>query len=188
MSTLFYAQMREPVPADESVVRSTTAPVEPDAPPAEMQGPPEFNEVETDPNPHLGMVTRQVASDWHPSERYAPGWAGTANPTESNAIVNRQIDSSGTAAAREMAGHQGHGTMAYAVGIEPVIRDGAVFGADYFAAGERPIQETAGADMQPAPGMDRDAVSAAAGKAKTDARDANAAGLYQAWYAAMVGA
>lgn len=186
MSTLFWGQYRDNIPADENTVRSTTAPVDKDAPPAEMVGRPEFNEVETDPNPNLGMVNRQLASDWNASTRYAPGWAGTANPTESFAYVNERIDKVGTAADREMRGEFGHGTMAFAVGIEPVIRDGGQYGADYFAVDPRLIQETAGDYMLPDASQDHDAVSATAGQAVRNAKDAGAAGQYAAWYGALM--
>lgn len=186
MSTLLFGHNRDLVPVDENAVRRTTDVVPPsDQPPAEMVGPPEFNEVETDLNPHTGLATRQVASDWHASEKYSPEWALHANPTESFAIIDRQIDSSGTAAMREMAGEQGHGTMAYAIGIEPVIRDGGAYGADYFAVDPRLIQETGGAYMTPAPGQDHDAVSANASQAVRNAKDAGAAGQYASWYAAL---
>lgn len=185
MSTLFWGQYRDSIPTDENIVRSTTEYVQTDAPPAEMEGPPEFNELETDSNPNLGMVTRQVASDWHASEQYSPSWADTANPTESFAYVNERMDKIGTAAAREMAGAFGHGTMAYAVGIEPVIRDGGQYGADYFAVDPRLIQETAGDYMVPDASHDHDAVGATAGQAVRNAKDAGAAGQYAAWYSAL---
>jgi len=186
MSTLLLGHHRDLVPTDENTVRRTTDPVpSSDSLPAEMVGPPEFNEVETDLNPHNGLATRQVASDWHASEKYTPGWAHIANPTASFAQINGQVDSSGTAAAREMMGEQGHGTMAYAIGIEPVIRDGGQYGADYFAVDPRLIQETGGAYMTPAPGIDRDSVSAGAANAVRNAKDAGAAGQYASWYAAL---
>lgn len=187
MSTLLYGMMRAPVPADEAVVRATTHVVEQDAPPAEAPDAPEWNERETDPNPRLGLSSRQVASDWRESVQYPPGWAATANPTESFSYINGRQDSVGTAAAREMAGEQGHGTMAYAVGIEPTLRPGATFGADYFAVDERPTQDGIASQMSSAPGLDRDAVSAVAGKAGTLARDATASSTYEAWYSSMVG-
>jgi len=187
MSTLLYGIGRAPVPADEAEVRSTVTPSTPDAPAAEAAGAPDWNEVETDPTPHTGLATRQVASDWHESEKYAPGWASTANPTESFASVNSRIDSAGTAAAREMAGQFGHGTMGFAVGIEPVLRDGAAFGADYFAVDERGAQEGIENQLSAPLGVDRDDVSAQAAMAKGAARDATAASTYAAWYAAVAG-
>lgn len=187
MSTLLYGMDRAPVPVDESAVRSTVDPSTPDAPPAEAAAAPDFNQVETDPNPHNGLATRQVASDWHASERYAPSWADRANPTASFAEVNSRIDSTGTAAARELAGEQGHGTMAYAVGIEPVLREGGAFGADYFAVDPRGAMEGIGDEMSLAPGVDHDVTGAVAGAAKSAARDATAASTYAAWYAQVAG-
>lgn len=188
MSTLFWGQYRDAIPTEENVVRRTAEPVDKNAPAAEMEGRPEFNEVETDPNPDLGFVNRQVASDWNASQKYAPGWAGTANPTESFAYVNERIDRVGTAAQREMNGEFGHGTMGFAVGIEPVIREGGQYGADYFAVDPKLIQETAGDYMQPDPSQDHDAVSATASQAVRNAKDAGAAGQYSAWYAAFMNA
>lgn len=187
MSTLIYGLGRGPVPGDEASVRSTVDPSTPDAPPAEAQHAPEWNERVTDPAPHNGLATRQVASDWHESQQYRPGWAGLSNPTASFASVNSRIDADGTAAARELAGAQGHGTMAYAVGIEPVLREGNRFGADYFAVDRPSIQEGIPDQMSLAPGVDHDATGAVAGAAKGAARDATAASTYEAWYAAVTG-
>lgn len=185
MSTLFWGQYRESIPTDEKLVRSTTEYVDVNAPAAEADGAPEFNEFEADPNPALGMVTRQVASDWHESEKYAPSWGDRSNPSDSFAYVNRKVDSDGTAAAREMNGEFGHGTMAYAVGIEPVIREAGAFGADYFAVDPRLIQETAGNYMLPDAAQDHDAVSATANAAVRNAKDAGAAGQYASWWSAL---
>ena len=175
MSVLWFGDL-DGVPLDEAKVRATTGPVEKDAPPAEMESAPDFNEVETDTNPNLyGLAGRQVASDWHESEQFTP-WYAEAATAEHNAITNRQVATSGTAAAREMAGQQGPGTIGYAVGIEPVIRDGAVFGADYFAADKRDIQETNNVDgrgVQPAINRDRDDIAGMAAYGNDAARDAN---------------
>lgn len=188
MSTLLYSLNRNAVPADENKLRSTADPVDEDAPAAEASGAPEWNERETDPNPNLtGLVNRQVASDWHAVEKYSPAWAAYANPTASFAEVNGKMDAVGTAAAREMRGEQGHGTMAYAVGIEPTLRDGSVFGADYFAVNEKGAQENVTNYMSVAPGLDHDHVAATAGAAKGAARDAAASSQYGAWYSAMMG-
>lgn len=187
MSTLLYGLQRAPVPADEAEVRSTVDPSVPDAPPAEAAGPPEWNEVETDPNPHNGLATRQVASDWHQPEKYAPGWAEQANVTPSFATVNARQAQVGTAAAREMAGEFGHGTAAFAIGIEPTVRDGGSFGADYFAAEDRGAQDGIPNQMSLAPGVDHDDVSATAAAAMGASRDATAASTYAAWYSAVAG-
>lgn len=176
------------VPADEAKVRATTAPVEVDAPPAEAESDPEFNAVETDPNPNLGgLATRQVASDWHETEKYSPGWAAQATAPH-DAIVNEQVATSGTAASREMAGQFGHGTMSYAVGIEPTIRDGAAFGNDYFAADKRDIQENEGdavRGVQPTQGQDRDDIAGVSAYGNAAARDAT--NNMAEWYAGMMG-
>lgn len=189
MSTLLYALDRGPIPANEQVVRSTTEYVDDNKPAAEMPEAPEFEEVMTDPDPGLGMVNRQLASHWVQTEKYAPSWAKEATSiTDDQASLNRRQAVQGTAAARELAGQFGHGTMAYALGIEPVLRDGAAYGTEYFAADERGIQEDVRVYLNPAPGSDRDSVSAVAGAAKLAARDAGSAGLYEAWYSKIVGA
>lgn len=189
MSTLLYALGAGPVPANQKVVRSTTEYVEQDARPAVASDPPDWNEKETDPNPNLGLENRQVASFWVEREKYAPSWAGEATSiTDDQASLNRRQAVQGTAASREMQGMFGHGTVAYAIGIEPYIRDNAAFGTDYFAATERGIQEDVRQYLNPPPGQDRDAISATAGAAKDSARDASSAGLYQSWYAAAIGA
>lgn len=177
MSMLLFGDL-DGVPADEAKVRATTAPVERDAPPAEQQGAPEFNEVETDPNPNLGGLSpRQLASDFHPGEQYSPSWAENAT-AEHNAIVDRQVASSGTAAARELSGQFGHGSMPWAYGIEPVIRDGGAMGNEYFAADKPEIQEVASATdsdrgVQPALGLAREDIAGVAAYGNSAARDAN---------------
>ena len=185
MSMLLFGDL-DGVPADEAKVRATTAPVEEDAPPAEQQGAPEFNEVETDSNPNLGgLAHRQLASDSHQPEKYSPPWSAQAT-AEHNAIVDRQVASSGTAAAREEAGEFGHGTLPWAYGIEPTIREGGAYGNEYFAADKREIQEdpTTTADargVQPALGLDREDIAGVAAYGNGAARDANnnMADLYQ---------
>lgn len=187
MSTLIYGLLREGVPSDENVVRRNTFAVEPDAPPAEMQAGPEFNEVETDDNPNLGLVNRQLASDWHESEQYRPGWIGDVNANhDHNDIINKQVSTSGTAAAREDRGEFGHGTMAYAVGIEPTVGATPAFGNDYFTTHEREINETAGLYMQPPPGSDNDERARIAAQGNVGAYQASVAGKYADWYSAMM--
>lgn len=191
MSTLLMWADREGVPADENVVRRTTFDVTPDAPPAEMQGAPEPQEVETDPNPNLGLVNRQVASDWHESEQYTPGWIPNVdNNHNHNDIVDKQVSTSGTAASREAAGQFGHGTLAHAVGIEPVgdlVSTNAQMGNTYFLRDDRDINGTGAYAMSVPPGLDRDTVGAVAGEGKDDARDATQASQYAAWYAGLMG-
>lgn len=185
MSTLLFGAISSAsVPADEAVVRSTTYVVSPDAPAAEMESAPDFNVVETDSNPDLGMVTRQLASHVVPTQKYAPAWASAVNDNHlANDMVNQQVSSSGTAAAREAAGTFGHGTMQVIEGIEPVadLRDGGKMTNTYFAAGKPDIQETARRDMSIAPGQDHAITAAVAGSGKTNSRTARNASAYDAF-------
>jgi len=186
MSTLlFAANSNSAVPADEAVVRSNTYVVSDDAPAAEMESAPDFNQVpETDSNPSLGMVNRQLASHVVPTAKYAPAWSGDVNDNHlANDLINRQVSSSGTAAAREASGQFGHGTMQIIEGIEPVadLRDGGKMTNTYFAAGKPDIQETAGSYMTVAPGMDHSITAAVAGVGKANAVSARNASMYDAY-------
>lgn len=186
MSTLLFGAISSSgVPADEKVVRSNTYVVSPDAPAAEMESAPDFNQpAETDHNPDLGMVNRQLASHVVPTQKYAPSWAGAVNDNHlANDLVNRQISTSGTAAARESAGQFGHGTMMITEGIEPVadLREGGKMTNTYFSAGKPDIQDPAGNYMSVAPGYDSEINSAVSGLGKTAAREARNSSLYDAF-------
>ncbi len=191
MTSLLFGTIRDSTPpADEAIVRSNTYVVRNDSPAAAAQGAPEWNEQETDPNPDLGMVNRQVASFWHQPEQSVPFNQGLVDSAdEHNAIVDRQISTSGTAAAREAGGQWGHGTAAYAIGIEPVsdLRDGGKMGNDYFMANDRPIQDGAGNYMTPALGADGDTSGGVAAYGKDAARDAHAAAQSAALYNSFLG-
>lgn len=190
MSTMLFGMIGDGVDADENVVRRNTYVVHADAPPAEAQGAPDWNELETDPNPELGMVGRQVASDFHGRVQYAPNWTDDSAVISGAEAQQQQIATSGTAAARERAGQFGHGTMEYAVGIEPVIRDGASYGADYFTANERtgiqPGADNTGA-VQPALGLDRGDIAAAGAYGRGASRDASQAGDHVSLYDQFLG-
>lgn len=137
------------VPQNENEVRSTVEPVRTDAPP-ELDKPPEWNEFETDDSGSLvGLSPRTVGSDTRDSEQYVPWWQQFANENH-NKLIDDQVSSSGAAAARESHGEQGHGTMQYAIGIDPQIRDGAAFGNEYFTSHDADIQDGAGTYMTPA--------------------------------------
>lgn len=170
------------VPADEEVVRRTAVPYEHDKPAAMANDMPVMSEVETDHDPNLGMVNRQLASKFHPSERSAPAWAEqVAQQYQHNAIIDRQVSTAGFSAAKEAAGQWGHGTMSYSVGIEPVgdLGNSGKLGNDYFVRNQRPIQD--GADntmMNPSVGMDQD-VNATG---KVLARKAAQAAIYNQWW------
>lgn len=169
------------VPVDEKVVRSTATPVVEDAPAAVQAEAPEFNEgVEADPNPNLGIVNRTLASHWVEGEQSAPFWEGQVNDQIThNAIIDKQVSTSGTAAAREAAGQFGHGTLSYAYGIEPTQdRQGAGgFGNEYLQVGKPDIQETAGNYMTVPPGYDQTNSIKASAAGKTLARKANQSGI-----------
>ncbi len=162
------------VDPDQDVVRRTNAPVNPDKSAAVSVSDPQPNIAVSDPDAALGMGQRQLASHYHPSVKYAPAWAPAAT-AEHDAIIDRQVATSGTAAAREMVGQFGHGTMSYAVGIEPTIRDGMAFGNEYFAADRPEAQFEAGEDGVKPPADQAGGIGGVIGYgtvAKTDAFEA----------------
>jgi hypothetical protein len=138
------------VPLTEEEAQTTVEPIRHDDSSAEASHAPEWNEIDTDESGELvGLSPRLVGSDTKETEKYSPWWAPFATENH-NEIIDNQVASSGTAAAREMSGEQGHGTMQYAIGIEPVIRPGAAFGNDYFLSNPAVIQDGAGSYMTPA--------------------------------------
>lgn len=172
------------VPADEKVVRNTATPVDMNAPAAMQDDMPEMGEVETDQNPALGMVNRQKASKWFPRIHFRPNWLPQVDSqTEHNAIIDRQVSTSGYAASQEEVGNWGHGTMPAAVGIEPVgdLRDGGKMGNEYFKRHDRDVQATMDNAMSTPPGYDHKIAGKAAATGKTAARLAASAG-YDTWW------
>ena len=154
MTNLYFGMLREGVPADEKVVRSTTAPYSSATPPAVMDSMPDQQEVAADPNPDLGLANRQLGSHWVQGEKGTQEWGTRADSAHlHNDLIDRQVASSGTAAAREAAGEWGHGTMSYAVGIAPVsdLVDGARMGNEYFVREPRDIQATSDDSMMSIP-------------------------------------
>lgn len=131
-------------PLNEAEAVTTVEPIRTDPEMAEAPHAPEFNEIDTDESGQLvGLSPRLVGSDTVDTQKYEPWWAGFADENH-NKIIDDQVASSGTAAAREMQGQQGHGTMQYALGIEPEIRPGAAYGNDYFLSNPATIQDGAG--------------------------------------------
>lgn len=178
------------VPADEKVVRTTATPVDHNAPAAMAPNAPDRNEVETDTNPTLGMVNRQLASTWHEPQKYPPSWGPSVSDSDQyNAIVDKQVSSSGTAAAREMTGQFGHGTIAFAEGIEPVadLVDGGAMTNTYFSAEKPAVNSVSGDYMSVPPGMDRAAVTATQAVGKSEARKAAMQSAYAAYLKSVVG-
>jgi hypothetical protein len=186
MTSLMFGQLSSiGVPADEEVVRSTATPVDINAPAAMQEDMPEPEEVETDHNPNLGMVNRQLASKWFASIRTRPIHQGEVDNNHlHNDIVDSKISTSGTAAAREASGEWGHGTMAYAVGIEPVndLVDGHKMGNEYFVRHDRPVQEGMGSYMSNAKGPDSNTVGSVAAAGKANSRAAAQASMYDIWW------
>jgi hypothetical protein len=141
------AQARAPVMQEETLIRSTIDPVRHDPVP-ELPAAPEWNAPATDSAPLSGPTAqRQVSGDVTPSESYVPDYASA--DALHNAIIDAQVASSGTAAAREATGQWGHGTAEWTNSIDPLIRDGAFYGNDYFVVNPQEIQEGAGAYMTP---------------------------------------
>lgn len=174
MTAAWFLGATTSTPQDEASVRSTLEPVRHDSTSAELQSAPEWNSPETDDSGELtGLSPRAVGSDTRDTVKYTPHWLDLASGASANhnRIIDDQVATSGTAAARERAGQQGHGTMQYAVGIEPHIRDGAAFGNDYFQRDPADIQEGAGAYMSPGQ-TDSWAHAVAADRAKTASREA----------------
>lgn len=189
MSTLLYLGGDETgTPADPLIVRATTEKVFNDSPPAEQDAPPDQNEIETDGNPNLGMVNRQLASEWHEpiKGRNAVSAQASAQLAEQ---VNRQVASAGRAPNLEETNDVfGHGSVAWAYGIEPTLADGHAFGSDYFAANPTGSQEGIPQVMSVAPGYDRSVTGDVAQSAKERTRDATQSSqMYAKYYAAVIG-
>jgi hypothetical protein len=186
MTSLYFGLLRDGVPADEKVVRSTTVPYEHDAPPAVMDSQPDRNEFASDPNPHLGMNNRQLASHWIQGVKSAPFWKKRVDDNHlHNDLIDRQVSSSGTAAQREANGEFGHGSLSYAVGIEPVgdLTDGGAMGNEYFVRNERDIQDTSDNTMMSIPpGYDQSTTGRVAATGKKLSREAAQAALYDAFW------
>jgi len=180
------------IPTDENAVRSTATPVDPGRDAAETPNAPEFNEFDTDPHENVGMSTRGVSGDYTPIEKFSPSWADDVDQAHNaNDTINKQVSSSGTAAARERAGEYGHGTMAISRAIEPVLREGGAMGNDYFAANTPDIQSSATPETGIQPdsqgmGPGRENIGSVAAYGKNAARDA-AAASYAAFYSANTG-
>jgi hypothetical protein len=171
------------VPADEKVVRNTATPVYMDKPAAMQEDMPQQGEIETDSDPNLGMDPRQLASKWNEGRVGSPAWIPTeAEQNESNQIINRQVSTSGTAAAREVAGIV-NPNLSYAIGIEPVgdLTEGGQFSEVYFKTHDKQIQSTSGNEMSVPPGYDQSTTAQVAANGKNAARTASGALYAQYW-------
>ena len=188
MTSIMFGQMQTElgVPADEKVVRNTATPVDMNAPAAEQDDMPEQQEIETDPNPDLGMSPRQLASHWVEGSHVTVDAGGSyAAQNASNQQTAAQVASSGTAAQRELAGRT-HRTLSYAVGIEPVqdLADpNHKMGNTYFVRNERDVQAGMGDFMTVPPGMGNPGVQENLSQAGKDAaRQAGQSSVYDAFW------
>ncbi len=183
------------VPASEEAMRPHAVALDPDAPPAEAEGSggagPDRNQIETFSDPDTGLGTRQLASPWESGEQYAPSWAAEAGSiTDSMASVNRRIASSGTAAQREAEGQFGHGSMPYALGIEPVLQGGeTAYGGEYFAGVDRGgVQPTMTGETGVQPNIQQQSVASAVSiQAGDNSREAFQSDLYASVLDALTG-
>lgn len=187
MTSIMFGQMQTElgVPADEKVVRNTATPVDVNAPAAEADDMPEQQEIETDPNPDLGMSTRQVASHWIEGSPASVDSGLYGEQNASNQTIARQVATSGTAAARELAGRT-HKNLSYAVGIEPVqdLADpNHKMGNTYFVRNDRDVQQGMGDYMTVPPGMGNPGVQENLSQAGKDAaRQAAQSSVYDAFW------
>ena len=137
MSTLLFGLKRGASPASEPSVRSTITVVDDGAPSAVAEHSPEYNGADDERYAHQsgGLTRHDEAAYQAPSAQYVPVIT-TAN-SDFVGAVNRQISTAGTAAARELAGHWGHGTFNFTDATEPAIDHSREFGSDYFVADNR---------------------------------------------------
>lgn len=186
MTSLYFGMLREGVPADEKVVRSTAEPYEHDAPAAVQDSMPDQQEVSTDPNPDLGMVGRQLGSHWVEGVKNAPEWRERVDSAHlHNDVIDRQVSTSGTAAGREAAGIWGHPSASYAVGIAPQgdLTDGGKMGNEYFVRNEREIQDTSDNTMMTVPpAYDQSTKGRVAAEGKVASRESAMAAMYDAFW------
>jgi hypothetical protein len=187
MTSIMFGQMQTEigVPADEAVVRRTAVPVDVNAPAAEQDDMPEQQEIETDPNPDLGMSSRQLASHWIEGSRAVTHTEPYDIQNDANQRVNDQVASSGTAARRELNGDT-HKNLSYAVGIEPVsdLADpNHKMGNTYFVRNERDVQQGMGDYMTVPPVMGNPGVQENLSQAGKDAaRQAAQSSVYDAFW------
>jgi hypothetical protein len=131
MTSLLFGQLTLTVP--ETEVRSTLVP-KVDRSPAELPNPPGFNEHTTDAQPKEGLAPRALGANVTEGKPTNAWQAGLAQ-IDYGVRVDSQIASSGSAANRELTNY-GHGNRDIEQSIEPVIRSGGDYGADYFAANQ----------------------------------------------------
>ena len=184
MSTLLYGMQGVGVSPDEETVRATTEPVNPDAPPdVEETAPDNISEYPRPTTMHAGLSTAAMASFWTEGQQIVPPGLMEAQVGPSFSRINDNQALAGHAAALEAAGIFGHGSASFANAMEPVLREGAEFGQDYFAAFKPGVQPYAGNYMETI--LERNVAAANANRAKVEAGDAAVSG-YADWAGAMM--
>lgn len=179
MTNAWFLGAQHSVPQDENVARSTLDPIRTDPEEAQAQDNPEWNKPEEDASGQLtGLATREVASKTSPIEKYAPMDLPLATANH-NAIIDNQVATSGTAAAREAAGIQGHGTMQIEIGIEP-LNPAERFGNEYFVRPGIGANEGSGDYMTPT-ATDNWTQAVAQSAATENSRQASLATLFDSW-------
>jgi len=165
--------------ADES--RDTAPAKRDDAPEGYEDGGPEFNERRFDSSSELkGLSKRNVPGDVHGIIKYEPERAAQYIP-DYTATIDSGIAQQGTAAQRELSGAWGHGTISYTDSIDPLIRDGAGLGGEYFVPNDKaPAQYGAGQYMS-SPVREFDYGMAAQKLAAQNSRKAYQGTNYAAW-------
>jgi hypothetical protein len=106
-----------------------------------QEAPPDYNQFTSDSREDGGLTTNTLASHVTATQQYVPTITNASEDLFSK--VNDQISSSGTAAAKEMTGQTGHGTMKVVEGIEPTLVDGTQFDNLYFKANVGVVQGSA---------------------------------------------
>src|SRR5665647_1041136 len=133
-----------PAPRDEEVIRSTTNTVDVEAPAAMQESAPDYNQFTSDKREDGGLTTNTLASHVTATQQYVPTITNAS--TDLFTGTNSQVSTSGTAAAKEMTGQTGHGTMKIVEGIEPIIVDGTQFDNLYFKGNVGVVQGSAGSN------------------------------------------
>jgi hypothetical protein len=139
----------QPVETDGTEARSTLTYVDDETPPV-LKEAPEWNETETDNQPHSGLDPTTAIGPTHDGVQYvvATPYRDLAH-ADYNRVVDEQVATSGTAAQREAEGQWGHGTAQYTESLQPVIRDGGTLGNEVFLRSSRPVQEGMASSMTP---------------------------------------
>lgn len=148
MTNAWFLGATTSVPQDENEVRSTVEPVRTDPQNAENDSPPDWNEKESDESGQLvGLSPRVEGAYTVDSEQYVrPDLFLEGSPY--NWDIDKQVSSSGTAAAREAAGEWGHGTLQYADSIDP-LNPAQHYGNERFLSQPLTANEGSGAYMTP---------------------------------------